>query len=183
VVTRGGIQREAMSLFEHRDFDSVTMGEIAESAGISRRTLFRYFPSKNELVWGEFEDGLASMRALFASIPRDKPLGEALREVIVAFNEVPISEMAIHRHRMNLILSVPALQAYSTLKFSQWREVVARFVAAHLGIPMADWYAQFIGHVSLAASLAAYDCWLTEGGDLSDLLDRSFRTLERGLNE
>ena len=166
-----------MSLFEHRDFDSVTMDEIAESAGISRRTLFRYFPSKNELVWGEFEDGLASMRALFAKVPATLPLGEALLEVIVAFNDVPAVETALHRQRMLLILKVPALQAYSTLKYTQWREVVAGFVAERTGTSTDNWYAQFIGHVSLAASLAAYDCWLTEGGDLSALLDRSFLAL------
>ncbi|WP_434427452.1 TetR family transcriptional regulator [Nannocystis pusilla] len=52
------IARVALGLFERHGFDRVTMGEIAEAASVSRRTLFRLFPSKSDLVW----DGLDEVR-------------------------------------------------------------------------------------------------------------------------
>ena len=94
------------------------------------------------------------MRALFANVPQSVPLGEALREVIVAFNEVPPDQMEIHRQHMLLILRVPALQAYSTLKYTQWRDVIAGFAAERTHVPPDNWDAQFVGHVALVASLA-----------------------------
>ena len=52
------VSRVALRLFERRGFDKVTMDEIAAAASVSRRTLFRLFPSKSDLVW----DGLSDVR-------------------------------------------------------------------------------------------------------------------------
>ncbi len=49
-VDRQKVSLLALSLFEKRGFDDVTMDEIATAAEISRRTLFRAFPSKADLV-------------------------------------------------------------------------------------------------------------------------------------
>ena len=61
-------------MFVERGFERTTVDEIAAAAGIGRRTLFRYFPSKNDLAWGEFDDMLARFRVVLASLPTDIPV-------------------------------------------------------------------------------------------------------------
>ena len=50
----------AIELFAGRGFDDVSVDDVAEAAGIARRTLFRYYPSKNALPWGDFDAHLAA---------------------------------------------------------------------------------------------------------------------------
>lgn len=62
------ISNVAIDLFATRGFDEVSVDDVAEAAGIARRTLFRYYPSKkNALPWGgDFDAHLAHMRDLLA---------------------------------------------------------------------------------------------------------------------
>ena len=65
------ISNVAIDLFAARGFDDVSVDDVAEAAGIARRTLFRYYPSKNALPWGDFEAHLATMRDLLANLDPD----------------------------------------------------------------------------------------------------------------
>jgi TetR/AcrR family transcriptional regulator, regulator of mycofactocin system len=79
---------------------------------------------------------------------------------------------------MALILHVPALQAHSTLRYADWRGVVARFTARQLGLPEDDLRPQLVGHVALAAAVAAYERWLADDdADLGVLLADAFGQL------
>jgi hypothetical protein len=82
---------------------------------------------------------------------------------------------------LRLILDTPALQAHSTLRYAKWRRVVAEYAASRLDLSPDDLVPQTIGHASLGVALAAYERWLTAGGDLRELLDVVFRALESGL--
>src|SRR5881275_2025178 len=104
-----------MRLFTDRGFDATTVDDIAAAAGIGRRTFFRYFASKNDVVWGRFTEGLADLRAVLAAGPHDRPVADALRDAIVSFNALPVAQVPVHRQRMSLIFSAPSLQAHSTL--------------------------------------------------------------------
>ena len=126
-TTRAHLSRVALQLFIERGFDETTVDDIAHAAGIGRRTLFRYFPSKNDLPWGDFEAGLQDMRTFLAALPEDLPLVDALFAAIVDFNRFPAEEIPYHRKRMELLLNVPALVAHSTLRYAAWREVIADF--------------------------------------------------------
>ncbi|BDZ52122.1 hypothetical protein GCM10025867_43630 [Frondihabitans sucicola] len=59
-----------LQLFIERGFDATTIDDIASAAGIGRRTFFRYFSSKNDLPWGDFDTMIASMRAYLFALPR-----------------------------------------------------------------------------------------------------------------
>ena len=114
-------------------FDEVSVDDVAEAAGIARRTLFRYYPSKNAMPWGDFDAHLDHMRDLLDDLDPDVPIGEALRTALLAFNSFDEPETARHRQRMRVILETAALQAYSMTMYAGWRAVVAAFVAQRLG--------------------------------------------------
>lgn len=171
----------ALELVAEHGFEATTVEDIAAAAGISRRTFFRYYPSKNDVVWGDFEVQLGAMGQWLTATPTHRPVLEVLSQAVVRFNSLPPSAVAAHRQRMSLILHVPALQAHSALRYADWRAVVARFVAGRTGGAETDRLPQLVGHVALGAAVASYEEWLTdESADLSSLLAQSFTDLRTG---
>jgi mycofactocin system transcriptional regulator len=182
VTSRSEIEHIALELFATRGFDHTTVDDIAVAAGIGRRTVFRYYASKNDIPWGAFDEQLDRMRATFAALPGDIPVLTGVREAVLDFNDVHPDEQPWHRRRLRLILGTPALQAHSTLRYAAWRQVVADYVGRRLGQPPDSLLPQTVGHASLGVALAAYERWLAEDGrELRSLLDAVFRCLERGL--
>ena len=182
-TTRDELTHLALELFTAKGFDATTIDDIALAAGIGRRTFFRYFASKNDLPWGDFDARLEDMRAHLARIPVDTPLMEAVRIATVEFNRMPPEEVRYHRERMALLLRVPTLLAHSTLRFASWRQVVAEFAARRLGRPEGDLEPQAIAWAALGIALSAYEQWLDHAdSDLAELLERSLRMLTSGFD-
>jgi TetR/AcrR family transcriptional regulator, regulator of mycofactocin system len=178
VTSRAELEQTAFALFAARGFDATTVDEIAAAAGIGRRTFFRYFPSKNDIPWGAFEDELDRMRIRLKACPPEVPLMDAIRLALIDFNQVAPSQGPLHRRRMELILRVPTLLAHSTLRFSAWREVIAQFVAERTGGRPHDLAPQAIAHAVLGVAVAAYERWLDDpAADLGVLLDSAMRQL------
>ena len=172
------MSRVAFELFAEKGFEATTMNDIATALGIGRRTLFRYFDSKNDLVWGEFDVVLDRLRSAFAATSAETPLHEALTEAAIASNTYPEEQLAELRVRMTLITTVPALQANSMLRYAEWRDVVAEFAAGRLGCAPTDLAPQAIGHAALAAAMTAFSHWVAHPEqDLLRLLRVSHRML------
>jgi mycofactocin system transcriptional regulator len=181
VTSRWELECVALDLFHARGFDATTVDDVAAAAGIGRRTFFRYYPSKNDVVWGDFDGHLARLGERLAAVPDGEPLFAALRRAVLAFNTVDPAEELRHRERMELLLRVPALQAHSTLRYAAWRAVVAGFVGRRLAVPAEDLVPQSVAHAALGACLAGYEQWLARPGtDLRPLLDEALHGLERG---
>ncbi|MEZ5153464.1 mycofactocin system transcriptional regulator [Rhodococcus zopfii] len=182
-TSREGLSAVGIELFRERGFDETSVDEIAEAAGIARRTFFRYFPSKNAVPWGDFDEHLAHMRAHLSELPRDMPLAEALRSALLNFNTFPESEAERHRARMELILRNPTLQAYSSVMHQGWRQVIAEFVAHRTGTSLDDHFPRTVGYLMLAVAVSAYEQWLADdSAELPDLLASGMHTLYSGLN-
>ncbi|HVT66659.1 MAG TPA: mycofactocin system transcriptional regulator [Trebonia sp.] len=178
VTSRAELEQTAFALFAAHGFDATTVDEIAAAAGIGRRTFFRYFPSKNDIPWGAFEDELERMRVRLKACPPQVPLMDAIRLALIDFNRVDPGQVPLHRRRMELILRVPTLLAHSTLRFTAWREVVAEFAAERTGLRPDDLAPQSIAHAVLGVAVAAYEHWLNDpDSDLGDLLDDAMRQL------
>jgi mycofactocin system transcriptional regulator len=163
-TSRHELERICLDLFTHQGFEATSIEHIAAAAGIGRRTFFRYFPSKNDVVWGDFDEALGEFEAWFLRCPADMPLMTAIRRGVVAFNTYDPANEPSHRNRMSLILNTDALQAHSTLRYSEWRRIVARFAARRMDCMPEDLLPRVIGHLTLGAALAAYEQWLAEDG-------------------
>lgn len=183
LTNRAEVARAALNLFEARGFDATTMDHVAAEIGIGRRTLFRYFASKNDLVWGDFDWVLDRLRADLAATDAALPAMTAIRRAAVVSNTYPDEALPELRIRMTLITTVPALQAHSMLRYAEWREVVASFAARRTRDAPADFVPQAIGHAALAASTSAFSYWVRHPErNLVKLLDRSYALLESGFD-
>jgi mycofactocin system transcriptional regulator len=182
VTTHAAIERAAFHLFAERGFDLTTLEAIATEVGVARRTLFRYYASKNDIPWGQFDRTLDGFRAILAAMPLTLPLHEAVHRGVLAFNEFPSDADPPHRERMRLILQTPALQAHSVLRYGEWRAVIAEYVASRLGLAPDELQPATVGHVSLALALTAYEQWLRHPeGSLTRLLDDAMSSLAQHL--
>ncbi|WP_139333127.1 MULTISPECIES: mycofactocin system transcriptional regulator [unclassified Mycobacterium] len=174
----------AIELFTARGFAEVSVDDVAQAAGISRRTLFRYYASKNAIPWGEFDIHLAHLRELLDSVDPRVPLGRALRAALLAFNTFDESESVRHRQRMRVILQTPELQAYSMTMYAGWREVIAEFVARRSGVKTTDLLPQTVAWSMLAVALSAYEHWLGDGSvTLPTALGDAFDVVGAGLGK
>lgn len=172
------IERAAFRLFAEYGFEGTTLQAIADEVGVGKRTLFRYYESKNDIPWGQFDQTLQRFREILAGTPADVPLAEAVHRGVIEFNRFDPRAAPTHRERMALILGTPALQAHSVLRYTQWRTVIAEYVATRLGLPTGGLLPQIAGQVSLALALSAYNAWLDDpDSDLIVILEKSMRDL------
>ncbi len=182
-TTRGEISDIAIELFSRNGFDETSVDEIAEAAGIARRTFFRYFPSKNAVPWGDFDEHLAALRGLLAALPSDISLADGIRSALLQFNTFPEDEKPVHRQRMQLILRNAALQSYSMLMYEGWRGVIAEYVAARTASAPTDHFPRTVGWMVLGLAMSSYEQWLgDETLELAHLLSDATRALYVGLD-
>jgi TetR/AcrR family transcriptional regulator, regulator of mycofactocin system len=181
-TTQDHITDVALDLFASRGFDDVSVDDVAHAAGIARRTLFRYYSSKNAIPWGDFDAYLDHMRDLLEQVPADARVSDALRSALLAFNSFDDAETAVHRKRMRVILETAALQAYSMTMYAGWRAVVAAFVARRIGVKADDLVPQTVAWTMLGVALSAYGHWLAdEARSLPSALGDAFDTVSAGL--
>lgn len=173
----------AIELFSARGFAEVSVDDVAHAAGISRRTLFRYYASKNAIPWGDFDTHLAHLRDLLDDVDPRVPLGQALRDALLAFNTFDESETARHRQRMRVILQTAELQAYSMTMYAGWREVIAGFVARRSDCKTTDLLPRTVAWTMLGVALSAYEHWLgDESVPLPTALGQAFDVVGTGLH-
>ncbi|MFJ9696517.1 TetR family transcriptional regulator [Kitasatospora sp. NPDC101183] len=175
------LAQAALELFTRKGFDAVTVDEIAADAGVSKRTFFRYFASKEDVIVHVLAELGADMRAELASRPPEEPPSVALRHAVA----VSVTSCTDHpdqaRRVVRLILDTPALYARFLERQAQWREELAAELATRTG--SADGL-----HPRLAAgtALAAFDVilqqWSTTGQDPAGLTARAFAALAPALD-
>jgi AcrR family transcriptional regulator len=136
--TRGAISEAAIGLFLERGYDNVSVVDVAEAAEVSKRTLFAYFPSKDDLVLHRFADHLDEpARVVRARQPGEAPLDALHRHLRSALERRdPISGLCDHPGVVRfygLVLGTPALGA--ALARYQARGEDALAAALHEAVP------------------------------------------------
>jgi AcrR family transcriptional regulator len=141
VADRRSLARIAMDLFEAEGFDAVTMDDIAAAAGLSRRTLFRMFPSKADLVWSGSELRAADLAARAAAIPSEpRTLASVVNEVLIPvlgpFDQPEAAAMV--RRQLRLIAATTGLIHHRSIleMYTVLGEVIERTGAAGGAPPM-----------------------------------------------
>jgi mycofactocin system transcriptional regulator len=156
------VERVALDLFSRRGFENVTSDEVADAAGISRRTFFRYYATKADAVWGDFAGHVARLEGLLAAGDPARPVLASVCAAYVEVNDYQEAELPLLRERMQLILGEPALLAHSQLRFAEVDRVVARYVAARTGASPSDLVPRLVAASTRAAATTAFQVWLAD---------------------
>jgi AcrR family transcriptional regulator len=181
-AVRAHLTEVALRLLTDRDFDSVTVGEIASAAGVSRRTFFRYFPSKEEVVLGFLDRmGERLREQVVARPPEEGPLAAvhaALRPQVDAY--------ALHADRtlalVRLLQESPSLRARELESRQRLREKVAEAIGRRLGLDHhVDLRPRLLAGIALVPFDVAITTWLDgrSGEDIHSILDAAIDTLTR----
>lgn len=172
----------ALDLFDTYGFGEVSVDDVALASGIARRTLFRYYASKNAIPWGDFDAHLTHFAGLLDGAGPDVPVAAALRAALLDFNTFDDSETVRHRQRMRVILQTSELQAYSMTMYAGWRAVVAGYVARRTGTGPEDLVPQTVAWLMLGVALSAYQYWLAHNDvQLRHALGDAFDAVAHGL--
>ncbi|GGO39475.1 TetR family transcriptional regulator [Streptomyces lasiicapitis] len=175
----------ALQLLALKGFDGVTVDEIVTSAGVSKRTFFRYFASKEDVVVQFLADMGTGMCAELAARPAGELPSEALRHTVW----VPLGECAEHSDRalrvVQLILRTPALNARFLERQARWRDDLAAELVGRLGLDAgAELYPRLAAGMALNAFDAVLHLWSGSDGaeDPAALTDRAFAVIAPALD-
>jgi AcrR family transcriptional regulator len=149
-----------MRLFLEKGFDETSMTEIAASCGVGRTTLFRYFPSKADILWVAFDLHLRRLAALLAVQPEGLPLATAVQSAAVqAFGEA-VDDRQLWRRRFAVMQQTDALRPGLSMRWLEWARIVAEFVAERTGAHADDVVPAALGGAVQGAFAATLQRWL-----------------------
>jgi AcrR family transcriptional regulator len=137
--TREAIVQAAFELFEERGFEGTTVADIADKAEIAPRTYFAYFPSKDDVVFHDFEEKYAELGEMLERREPGTNVFDALRAGIEEGMEPPAaSDLREKRCRTRLVRESESLAAHDKFLHSKFATLIAGAVADDLGVPPED---------------------------------------------
>lgn len=171
----------AMDLFAEHGFETVTVEQIAEHAGVSARTVHRYFPAKEDMAIGMLEANGGLVRDALLARPVDEPALLSLRAAYTALvRRGPHDESRV-KTAMRLLSSTPSLRARNVEKHLVWAELLTPIVAERLDGDDATLRARVLVEASLSAFQLSMITWADDPTERTraELIDIAFRDLVR----
>jgi AcrR family transcriptional regulator len=145
-LMRQQLSDTATRMFVERGFDAVRVSEVAEACGVSEKTVFNYFPTKESLVLDRLDATMASIRTGLAE-PGVPPVEAALRildhelgnmTAWLAGHDNPVQAAQEIRRFGDLIRATPSLRAYQSEMMDQFVSVATEILAVQAGMNAGD---------------------------------------------
>jgi len=177
-AVRDELTQLAKELFVEKGYDETTIDDLAAAAGMSKRTFFRYFASKEELIVGKYEILGEQLAEDLAARPADEPLWASLRQVFGRFVEhmetEALGSTAVAME--NIVRDHPALNASYLERVSRMQELVLDQARTRTGQqdPTDPRPPAIIG-AAFSCLIAAWTTWLNsnQARPFGDLLDQA----------
>jgi len=154
----------ALDLFEEHGYEATTVADIAERAGVTKRTFFRYFADKREVLFVDPEPlysyGTAALRDADAGLAPAEAMFAVLTDVGERLTQ--IADQPARRRRV--IAASPELREREQQKLADLTTVLVTGLAAR-GLPDAE--ATLVARVGLAVFASAWERWVDQGGAVS----------------
>ncbi|GAA4881332.1 TetR family transcriptional regulator [Saccharopolyspora cebuensis] len=162
---RGELALAALDLFAEQGFEATTVDHIAEAAGISRRTFFRYFRSKEDVVFPSHDERLGEVVDLLdGADPTADPL-RVLAGTAEVVLDMYLAEPAVSLKRFALTRQVPSLRDKEITSIDRYQRVFARFLRArYADRPGGELHAAVAAAAVVAAHNHVLRQWLKSGG-------------------
>jgi AcrR family transcriptional regulator len=184
IKTREAIRAATYALVREQGYDATTVDQIAERAEVSPSTVFRYFPTKEDIVLTDEYDPL--MFEELRKRPADEPWTESIRHVMrYSLRAVDHEDPEVMRLRTRLMVESPAVRSRMLESMSVTGRLLCRAVAERAGLD-ADSLEVRVYAMSLVGGLMEVSLHWAEHGfteNLQDLMDRALDVIEKGLPE
>ncbi|GAA1535114.1 TetR family transcriptional regulator [Dactylosporangium maewongense] len=174
---RAELAAVAIRLFAEQGFEETTVDQISTAAGLTKRSFFRYFPVKEDVVFGDVDVLGEQVIVEIREEPGDDPW-HCLHQVLRRWQQhIHGSEQA--QTRLRLIEVTPSLRARLHEKRAEWRQSVSDALRARSGLPVDAFTADLLTNAAAAALDTVTQEWARSGGtaDRDALLDRAFALL------
>jgi AcrR family transcriptional regulator len=169
----------AIRVFLDRGFDDVTVDDLCAAVGLSRRSFFRYFKAKEDIVLAHLADVAEKCLANFSSRPGQEELWLALRRSMDPFVRQVSANSARALALLRLIQDSPTLRAAHLDRVDRWRAGLAAAVVRRRGLENADLHAAVLASAAMGALTAAVQQWADDPDPtpLADLVDQAFAAI------
>ncbi len=172
---RDEVTAVALALFVEHGFEHVTSEQIARAAGISTRSFFRYFATKEDVVLGGVREAGRRIDIALQARPPTEPAWDALRAALRVLVDEPVYPPGDVLVISRLLLETPSLRARELEKHQQWEQLLVPDISARLpprpaGAIEPDPRAVAIVGSALACLRAAVQAWVRGGGRDDPLL-------------
>lgn len=172
---RVAIEEAALDLFEEQGYEATTVDQIAARAEVATATLFRYFPSKAELLVGENNQQLPAIRQAVLDRPPEENGLVAIRQAILQ-EWVPAVDPLTTARRARIVATSDLLVGVSYHRGQGWLADLAAALAVRQDVDPSDERCILIARIAMAAMASGVEGWISRGceGDLADAIDASF---------
>jgi AcrR family transcriptional regulator len=152
--TRRAIEDAAFRLFGERGFQATTVADIADAADVAPRTFFAYFPSKEDVLFADFDETFGGLAARLRGRPQGESTFDALRDWIAGV--LPDLEADEDREalRHRLCSEHESIAARERHLMARFEAIIAESVAADLGDAPTDLRPRMIAAAAIAALMA-----------------------------
>jgi AcrR family transcriptional regulator len=178
--TRQALREAALELFAAQGFDTTTTEEIAEKAGVSVRTFFRYFPTKELVLFHGRYDFMQTFAAGLRAQPESVSDLEAMRAAYLASSPgFADRRKALHLYE-RAIASSPTLRGNEQDRQIQDIHTIAGAIAQRRGLAPPDEECALLAAIGLLTYRRALGRWLAgpTSGDFGELIEDEFELLE-----
>jgi AcrR family transcriptional regulator len=181
IKTRTAIRDATYALIEEQGYEATTVEQIAERAEVSPSTVFRYFPTKEDIVLTDEYDPvmLEELRAR----PAGEPWMVSVRHILHRALDLSDLDYEITRLRAHLMIQVPAVRARMMESMSVTGRLLAGAIAERTGRDADDLEVRVYTMSLIGGLTEIYQYWAENGmrEDLHGLLDRALEVMEHGL--
>jgi AcrR family transcriptional regulator len=181
--TRMALARAAVRLFEERGYPDTTVEAIAEAAGSSPSTFFRYFGTKEDVLFIDIREVMDDFRAFVGEpIPGLTTWEQVKAGMHRATRRVGERDAEIREASLASWLSEPAISARLSQYAREMEEIIAAALARDRGTDAdLDLVAQMGARSATAVYMSTFHLHVHTGRDLIELLDEAFALLEAGV--
>jgi AcrR family transcriptional regulator len=180
--TRGRIQDAAFRLFSDAGFDTTTVDQIAAAAEVSPRTFFRYFASKEDVVFSDEALDLEALRTAVDAQPAAAPERVALREGILGFSRYLEDDHARVLPRARLVADNQSLMGRTLVTQGEWADKLADGLAQRNGSADPSFEQRVLASAAIGALTTAVMTWAMNPADsLHELTRRALEILSTAL--
>ncbi|GAB2535327.1 TetR/AcrR family transcriptional regulator [Brachybacterium huguangmaarense] len=178
--TRAAMHRAAIDLVAEHGVAGVTVEMIAERAGVSERTFFNYWPSKESAMLGMPSGIPERTAALLTERPADESPRDALRAVMVEMARSLYDDSELRAAKRAVILREPALQEHSARQMASLHQGLIDALAARYEGPDTHERALVAVHLAFAASRSAFSLSMSGALPLADAFERVYAYIDSG---